>query len=296
MSDPFDLPETAACARVKELLPEAARALHAGEDLGEIVPEVARHLKECARCTAIVAHLASPPDPQPVEGVLRVSVDMDPSEDFEQALLKGLTDPDPITRERSAARLGTHGRLAVTLAALAERAAEDREERVRKAALRTLDDLDDSVSIPQRVIEEWSRNPEEAAPFIEGVLSRLAQEGRGVAELVASEDTVGGALKLEGKGGIHGSIKYEKDELWLTLRDLPEELEDTKPVVALPLALKDKAPSVKWPGRVPGLVPSTAAVRKGSVKVALATAGRPHPEPRRLVQRIYVLNPEARSR
>ena len=63
------------------------------------------------------------------------------------------------------------------VAALVAAAAEDRDERVRAAALTALQRLDTQVSLPQWVIDVWSASPAEAAPYLAGVLARLAAHG-----------------------------------------------------------------------------------------------------------------------
>lgn len=290
----FEDERTPACERVEELLPDAARLVRDGGDPAHEWPEVGRHLEECERCTTIVAELA-----RSLRETAEVSDEpIDPDEVFERALVSGLTDPDEVVRERAAARLGERGRVgAGALARLAERASEDRDERVRAAALSALDQLDEAVSIPQRVIEAWSESPAEAAPFIARVLGRLAGEQppghRGVTELVAAEEPEEGRVALSGRPRIRGYLGEERKRLWLTLDRLPKELENTKPVVALPEALASRPASVKWAGAEPGLVPSKKRVERGSLRVPLgqiAKAGIAEKE--KSLRRIYLLSLE----
>jgi hypothetical protein len=292
----FEDERTPACERVEELLPDAARLVRDGGDPARDWPEVARHLEECERCAAIVAALAQ----EPKEAAEVAEGSVDPDQLFERALVPGLTDPDRVVRVRAAARLGERRRVgAEALAALAERASEDPDERVREAALTALDQLDEAVSIPQRLIEAWSASPAEAAPFVAGVLARLAGEppprDRGVTELVVAEAPEEGRLVLTGKKGITGYLVEERSRLWLTLNRLPSELENKRPVVALPEALASRSASVRWASAERGLIPSKERVEGGSLRIQLGQIAKVGvAEKEKSLRRIYLLNPEAR--
>jgi hypothetical protein len=153
------------------------------------------------------------------------------------------------------------------------------------------------VSLPRRLIEAWSAAPAEAAPFIAGVLARLTSEGPptnpGVVGLVGSAAGAGEEMTLTGKEGISGLLKSEQSELWLELNRLPSSFEKAKPVVALPSALAEGAPTITWSGERPGLVAAATPVVSGSLQVRLGQV--PAPSGREsLFERVYVLNPEAR--
>lgn len=289
-AEQFEVGRTAACAETEEDLPEAARTIRQGETVATWLPAVARHVEGCERCQKILAELVAEPAELPQVAEFRVV----PDALFERALTGALSDADPTVRERAAERLGTVRRLgAEALAALAAAAAEDREQRVRAAALVALDQLDEQIAIPQRLIEAWSAAPSEAAPFIAGVLGRLAGQGaQAVAQLSGSSKPGQGRLTVAGRGGIKGDIAKEKQELWLTLKDLPPEFEKTKPVVAVPSALEKDTPRFKWSGDKPGLVPATSPVAKGSLRVLLGK-GEPA-EKEKLFRQIYLLSPESR--
>ena len=176
-----DLGATAACHELEADLPAAARLVREGEDLTRKQPDLARHLESCERCRAILAELAM--EPVETDGPdLEVAPDA-----VERALTAALDRPDPVMRRRAAERLGSMERLgAEPLSALADAAATDEDAKVRAAALEALDKLDDAVSIPRRVIEAWAEEPGEAAPFIAGVLARLAATSESVTGLAGS--------------------------------------------------------------------------------------------------------------
>ncbi len=107
-------------------------------------------------------------------------VPVDPAALFESALTEALSDPDDVVRRRAAERLGEMTDLgAAAVAALVAAAGEDRDERVRAAALTAVQRLDTVVSLPQWVIDVWSAAPAEAAPYLAGVLARLAAPAGG---------------------------------------------------------------------------------------------------------------------
>jgi hypothetical protein len=93
-----------ACAKVEADLASYADALGAGRRARRRWPALARHLEGCERCAEIVAELVQPPPTVSAAG--RPGVEPDVL--FERALRAGLTDPDPVVRERAAARLGRH--------------------------------------------------------------------------------------------------------------------------------------------------------------------------------------------
>ena len=234
-------------------------------------------------------------EPQVVsEGVV------EPSELFQRALISALLSPETIARRRAAQRLGAFEQVGLpALEALAGAASEDPERQVREAALAALDELDEQVSIPQRVIEAWSAAPVEAVPFIAGVLARLAGTAPpvapGVTRLVASSRRGGDPIALRGEGGIEGRLRRERDELWLELDRLPPSFEQTSPVLALPRALEPAPPPVEWARESPGLVPASAPVAQGSLRVRLGRVAEP-PLAEGLFDDIYLLSPERRRR
>ena len=215
---------------------------------------------------------------------------------FERLHVAALEDHgiEPIGRARVAERLGRAERLGpVALAALAEAAREDPDEGVREAALAALDRLDEAVSIPQRVIEAWSEAPAAATPFIEGVLERLTDEppsARGVLGLARA--TGGRETELRGKEASSGLLQEKEGNLWLSLKRLPAEFENTKPVVVVPRALAEGTAAVDWSGEQPGLVRAETPVAGNSLEVRLGEVTAPVRE-ERLFGRIYVLNPKA---
>jgi hypothetical protein len=225
---------------------------------------------------------------------------VDPVELFERSLAGALTDPDRMVRLRAAERLGRTDRLgAPALLALADAAAEDRDTEVRSAALSALDELDASVSIPQRLIAAWSASPEEAAPFIEGVLARLAADEppatEAVTELTGSTWSRERQIEFTGKGDIRGRMSLHEDELRLALEGLPSIFEKTRPTIAFPAALTGVGPPVDWPGEQPGLVPAEARVAEGRLEVRLGRMKEPPAEPGEssALARAYLLSPES---
>jgi hypothetical protein len=286
-----DIGPTAACEEVKDDLPAAAPLVREGEDLSSRLPDLAHHLETCERCRAILADLSI----ESREASEVAEPEVQPGELFEQALRAALTEPDAIARRRAAERLGSFERLGpAALSALAETALEDPDEAVRAAALEALDRLDDAISISRRVIEAWAEAPAEAAPFIAGVLARLAgaesRAGAGVTGLSASGAGEEG-VSLAGGEGIGGQVTREEDGLWLTLDSLPSTFEKKMPVVAVPLALRIDAPAIRWSGERPGLVPASTPVSEGRLRVRLGDhAEAPSGE---TFERVYLLDTEA---
>jgi hypothetical protein len=293
----FDLGRTSACDAVEEDLPAAAQAVREGRSPADQYPAVARHLEECDRCRIVLSELVTEPEPEPA--VAEPSIE--PRERFfERVLTDGLADADAVARERAAERLADLQRIGPrALAALAEAARDDSEERVRKAALRALVRLDARVSLPERVIEAWAADPEVGAVFLRGVLARLADERvpvEGVTELVGGEAPGEERTAVTGSGGIRGRISEEADELKLSLEGLPRKFEHTKVVVAIPRVLEQDAPPIEWRGE-PGLVAAEEDVRGGSVEMTLGrVVDDPGGAKGKLFDRLYLLGPEARRR
>jgi hypothetical protein len=241
MTDPIELGRTPACLEVEEDLPEAARALRAGEDLAARFPALARHLEECERCRAILAEMVKEPDIQAER-----ATPIEPEERFEGYLTAALADEETIVRARAAERLGTTARLGpMALAALADLANDDPEEEVRAAAIRALDELDASVAIPRRLIEVWADAPEEAASFIEGVLARLAAEGPPVSTVAVVEPSA-------------PSWTTHENRLNLTAEGLPGTFEKKMPVIAIPGAPLVRAKTPVAAGRLEAPVGAAA--------------------------------------
>ena len=238
-------------------------------------------------------------------------VPVNPTELFERALTAALSDPDDIVRRRAAERLGEMTGLGVgALDALVAAAEEDRDERVRAAALTALQHLDTQVSLPQWVIDVWSATPAEAAPYLEGVLARLAAPAgaaatTGVTRLASAETQDDEAVVLAGERGVSGRVSREPDGLWLTVEGLPAEVEDTKPIVAVPKALDAEEITIAWAGDEPGLVAATEPVSGGSLRVRLGdveeggaqeAAAPPAAAPPTLFDQIYLLHPKDRRK
>jgi hypothetical protein len=267
--------------------------------VGVAVPErdierALAHVADCQACGPRFEVPAGVPLTEVEEELQVVSEgQVDPTELFELALTAALSSPDAIARKRAARRLGGFDRVGVrALEALAGAATEDSEEEVRAAALMALDELDEQVSIPQRLIEAWSAAPAEAAPFIAGVLSRLSRGAPpGVTRLAPSPRSREGRIRVSGEGGIEGSVTRERDELWLELDALPPRFEETSPVVAVPRALAPDAPPVEWAEKEAGLVRAPAPVAQGSLRVRLGRVGET-PSAEALVGEIYLLSPE----
>lgn len=239
MTDPTEIRPTAACLEVEEDLPNAARALQAGEEVAQRYPELARHLETCERCGAILAELVKEPDVQG-ERALR----LDPEALFEGYLTSALSDSDAIARASAAERLGRAARIGpIALAALAGLAREDPEQEVRAAAIQALDELDSSVALPRRLIEAWAEAPEEATPFIEGVLAYLAAEGPPVSRIEVVEVTE--------------RVAADQDRVRLEIEGLPEAFEEKAPVIAAPGAPLERARRPVTAGRLEA--PMTAA-------------------------------------
>ena len=233
------------------------------------------------------------------------NVPVDPEALFKRALTAALSHSDSIVRERAAARLGGFADLdAAALSALVAAARDDAEGRVRAAALSALDRLDGEVSFPQRVIDAWAATPAEAAGYLASVLARLAAgevpsaapgeaAGAGVTRLAATEQPAPGErdVELSGDRGVSGRVALVDNGLWLTVQGLPAELENTKPVVAIPKALGEEVPQIIWAGGGRGLVTATDSVTAGSVRVLLGNAKR---SAGGAFDRIYLLHPRVR--
>ena len=235
-------------------------------------------------------------------------VPVDPAALFERALTAAFSDPDDVVRRRAAERLGrTTGLGPAAVDALVAAAAEDRDERVRAAALTALQCLDTQVSLPQWVIDVWSAAPAEAAPYLAGVLARLAAPTGGGAAAGVTRLTAGGtqdeAVVLSGERGVSARVSREPDGFWLTVEGLPAEDEDTRPVVAVPEALDTERTAIAWAGDEAGLVAATEAVSGGSLRVRLgdvqegdapAAAASPVSTPPTLFDQVYLLRPTDR--
>jgi hypothetical protein len=290
----LEVARTPACEVVEEDLPDAARVLREGEDLASHYPDLARHLEECEWCRTTLAELVKEP-----EVLSEKDAEAEPSEGYERYMADALAEPEPVIRRRAADWLGRAERVGpAALAALADVAAEDADEKVREAALTALDRLDEAVALPQRIIEAWSEDPAEAAQFISGVLARLTAEGPpvspGVIGLVGSTSPDGEGMTLSGTEGARGLLWGKQSELWLTLERLPSGFENTKPIVALPKALAELAPAIRWLGEQPGLVAAATPVADGSLELRLGQVVAPEAE--QLFDRVYVLNPAAHLR
>jgi hypothetical protein len=276
-----EVARAAACEEVEEDLPDAARVLREGGDLTSEYPDLARHLEECEWCRATLDELVMEPDV-----LSEPEIEPDSGEAFDRYLAAALNEPQPISRVHAAERAAEAQHVGpAALEALAERAAEDPERVVREAALKALDELDAAVSIPRRLIEAWSASPEQAAPFIEGVLARLAGGAPPAAPAVAEL----------GKEGVTGTLSAEEGDLLLTVEGLPPSFERTSPVIAVPGALRAAVPRVEWQGEEPGLVSAEAAVRAGRLDVRLGRLLDPTAEPKLTpeLERLFVLNPQA---
>lgn len=220
-------------------------------------------------------------------------VPVEPTALFARALTAALSAPEAVARIRAAGRLGSIQQLGPeALAALIETAAEDLDTSVRAAALAALDQLDDEVSLSQRVIDAWSATPTEAAPYLADCLNRLADPetlaSPRVARLVTEK--VGDELAVIGEAGATGRIVQDQGELWLRVNRLPEDFEKTKPVVAVPIALGQRAPGIEWSGESPGLAPAHAPVTEGSLNVRLGTVLPRRSLSSKLFQRLYLLD------
>jgi hypothetical protein len=230
---------------------------------------------------------------------------VDPVALFESALTAALSDPDDLVRRRAAERLGgMTGLGTAAVSALVASAGEDPDEQVRAAALTALQRLDSTLSLPQWVIAVWSAAPAEAAPYLEGVLARLAAP----ADATSSVTRLGNAemqkdetIVFAGDRGVRGRVSREPDGLWLTVEGLPAECSDTKPVVAIPRTLQVEEFTIVWAGEKPGLVATSEPVSGGTLRVRLGevsegeaqgeAAGRPA-APAPLFDQIYLLHPK----
>jgi len=285
--DPFDLPRTEACERVADELAEAGGTLREGGDLGARHPAVAAHLASCLRCRIVLADLMN--EPEEMSNLTTTSVD--PVALFDRALMAGLSQREPVARARAAEGFGTlHHPGARALAALAMTATDDTDARVREAALTALDALDIQVSIPKRLIEVWAAAPAKAAPFIAGVLERLAGRIPSIVRLAVRKEPVRWGFEVAGTGGVRGDIEQAERDVWLHLRGLPSVFEHVRPVIAVPSATLQDAPPMRWQGDIPGLVAAEALVTEGSVDVLLGA--EPPFQSESLFRRMYLLGPE----
>ena len=164
---------------------------------------------------------------------------------------------------------------AAAVDALVAAAGEDRDERVRAAALAALQRFDARVSLAQWVIDVWSAAPAEAARYLKSVLARLAAlsgaaaTSAGVTRLTGSRSHDDETVVLAGERGVRGRVARGPDGLWLTVEGLPLEFEDTRPVVAVPKALQVEGTTIVWAGDEPGLVAASEPVAGGSLRVRL---------------------------
>jgi hypothetical protein len=259
--------------------------------------------EECSRCFDLAqdaAWLESREETAPM-----AHVPVDPPALFESALTAALSDPDDLVRRRAAERLGgMTGLGAVAVVALVAAAGEDRDERVRAAALTALQRLDPKLSLPQWVILVWSAAPAEAASYLEGVLARLATPAgapSAVTRLGGAETQNDKTVVFSGDCGVRGRVSRESDGLWLTVQGLPAAIENTKPVVAVPSALQVNETTMVWAGDKPGLIAASTPVSKGTLRVRLgedeegaaqeATAAQ-SAAPCTLFDQIYLIHPK----
>lgn len=132
-----DLPRTPACDEVEMDLSDAARIQREGGNVADHYPDLARHLEECEWCRAQLAELVKEPDL-----LAEAETEDVPSDRAEKELAAALFVREPAVQIPAAGRLASARRVApATLAALAETAAGDRDEDVRKAARTALDEL-----------------------------------------------------------------------------------------------------------------------------------------------------------
>lgn len=120
-----------ACGKVESELPNYAQALREGAHARRRWPALARHVDSCDRCAEVLAELVQEPDsgPEPVAS------QVEPQALFQRALAMGLSDPDPIVRERAARRLAELGSVEATARTRLEEVAErDPVAGVRAAA------------------------------------------------------------------------------------------------------------------------------------------------------------------
>ena len=250
--------------RVATRLATAAAAVDPAE-LERALAHVAS-CEECGRRFDVAETAAWLESREETQAMAQVPVD--PAALFESALTAALSDPDDLVRRRAAERLGEMTELgAAAVAALVAAAGEDRDERVRAAALTALQRLDTTFSLPQWVIDVWSAAPAEAAPYLEGVLARLAAPAGGAPRPASRACAAGVHVRrtrandaaqddetvvLSGERGVRGRVSREPDGLWLTVEGLPAEVEDTKPVVAVPRALERRTRRSCGPVTSPG--------------------------------------------
>ena len=232
-------------------------------------------------------------------------VPVDPLSLFERALTAALRDPEDLVRRRAAERLGEMTGLgAAAVEALAAATTEDSDERVRAAALTALSSrqrLNTLVSLPQ-----WAVNvaPAKAASDLARVLAHLPGSAAttGVMRLESARTQYGAAVALFGERGVSGRVSREPDGLWLTVKGLPPEVENTKPVVAVPEALDVEEITVQWAGKEPGLITASEPVAGGSLRVRLGSVneGGAHlaaaAAPPKLFDQIYLLHPKDRRK
>lgn len=290
---------------------QGVTALAAAMDRAELERALA-HVASCEECSRrfdVAETAAWLESREEANAMARVPVDT--QELFERSLTAALVDPDDIVRRRAAERLGEMTGLgAAAVDALVTVVADDRDERVRAAALTALQRLDTQVSLPQWVIDVWSAAPAEAAPYLEGVLARLAAPAgvaatTGVTRLASAERREDETVALAGERGVSGRVSREPDGLWLTVDGLPAEVEDTKPTVAVPKALDADETTIAWAGDEPGLVAADEPVSAGSLRVRLGdvkeggaqgAAAPPAPAPPTLFDQIYLLHPKGRRK
>jgi hypothetical protein len=134
----LEIARTSACDEVEDELADAARVQREGGDLATQYPALARHLEECEWCRTALAELVNEPDV-----LSEADIEPESSDRVERYLVAALETPERIVQVRAARQLGTARRVGpAALAALAEAAAEDRDEEVRAAALEALEELD----------------------------------------------------------------------------------------------------------------------------------------------------------
>lgn len=278
------------------------RAIVGVDQPGADLDEAIAHIRGCAACSVRFDLAALRPSLEKDDHVPELAQPSEPHERFEPVLTTGLSSPEAIVRIRAADRLGSFQRLGpVALDALAQAAADDEDGEVRETALAALDRLDAEVSLPQRLIEQWSETPAEAAPYLADVLARLSAPTpytpATVTRLLALRSEAGEQLDVSGEEGITGRLSREKEELWLRLSGLPRRFENAKPVVAVPNALDEDAPGVEWTGASPGLVRAPAPVAQGSLDVMLANmrASAEATVSETLFGHVYLLSPREES-
>ena len=99
-----------------------------------------------------------------------------------------------------------------------------------------------------------------------------------------------------------GRVSREPDGLWLTVKGLPPEVENTKQVVAVPEALDVEEITVQWAGKEPGLITASEPVAGDSLRVRLESVNRGGAHlaaaaaPPKLFDQIYLLHPKDRRK